>query len=201
MRIVALMVCSIFVSAGGGVAFGQNEPAAGERSAGSPNPQVDDEVIVTGKRIGELRLAVEKARERAYGIFNAINSTNDFDFVCSEETRQFSRAKTRTCRPRFESRITSTAAKEYMSALTMTCPADPRDGFINWQECMTGKYAQRGLARAQAVSGEAPGLHEQLEDEILRLAGENDQFAQAILDFYTAQQQYDAARRPKGESD
>jgi len=43
-----------------------------------------------------------------------------------------------------------------MSALTMTCPADRVTGFINFQQCMTGAYAQRGQARAQAVSGEAP---------------------------------------------
>jgi hypothetical protein len=40
-----------------------------------------------------------------------------------------------------------------------------------------------------------------LNDEILRLAGENDQFAQAILDFYAAQQEYDAARHGRGEAD
>jgi hypothetical protein len=202
MRIaVALMLCSVAVSVSGGVALGQSAPAAGEQSAGTRNPQADDEVIVRGKRVGELRVAVEKARERAYGIFNDINSSNDFDFVCSEETRQFSRAKQRTCRPRFEGRITSTAAKEYMSAIAMTCPAKGPEGVINWQECMTGAYAQRGLSRAQGVSGEAPGKREQLTDEILRLAGENDQFAQAILDFYAAQQEYDAARRPKDESE
>ena len=200
MRIVALMVCSIVVSASGDVAFGQNEPAAGERSAGSPNGQADDEVVVTGKRVGQLRVAVEKARERAYGIFNAINSSNDFDFVCSDETRTFSRAKTRVCRPRFESRITSAAAKEWMSAIAMTCPADS-SGFVAFQACMTGAYAQRGQSRAQAVAGEAPGMHDRLNDEILRLAGENDQFAQAILDFYAAQQEYDAARHGRGEAD
>jgi hypothetical protein len=204
MRFVALMVCSIVLSTSG-VTLGQDEPASSERSsAGLPNQQVDDEVVVTGKPVGQLRVAVEKARERAYGIFNEINSSNDFDFRCSDETRVFSHAKQRVCRPRFEGRITSTAATEYMSALTMTCPAGPT-GFINFQACMTGAYAQRGQARAQAVSGGAPGMHDQLNDEILRLAGENDEFAQAILGFYAAQQEYDAARKParlpKGGSD
>ena len=204
MRIVALMVCSVVVSVSG-VALAQNEPAAPARSAGSPAGQAADEVIVTGKQLGELRVEIEKTRERAWGIFNQINSSNDFDVLCSDDTRTFSHAKQRVCQPRFEGRITSTAAREYMAALAMTCPANPATGFINFQECMTGAYAARGLARAQAISGEAPGKRDLFSDEVLRVASENDQFAQAILDFYAAQQKYEAARkpapRPKGEDD
>jgi hypothetical protein len=66
---------------------------------------------------------------------------------------------------------------------------------------MFNGYAQRGLSRAQSVQGEAPGKRDLLSDEIRRLANENDQFAQAILDFYAAQQEYEAARRPKAKSD
>jgi hypothetical protein len=202
MHIIALMVFSVVLSASS-MALAQNEPAAAAgRSAGS---QADDEVIVRGKQLGELRVEVEKTRERAWVIFNNINSSNDFDFQCFDETRTFSHAKQRVCRPRFEGRITNSAAKEYMGALFMSCPARPIDGFIDWQECLTGAYAQRGQARAQAVSGEAPGKRDQLNDEIFRLASENDQFAQAILDFYAIQQKYEAARkrarREKGESD
>jgi hypothetical protein len=194
----ALLICSVVASFGGGVALGQDQPAADERDR-----QADDEVVVTGQRVGQLRVAVQKAREHAYGLFNQINSNNDFDFRCSDETREFSRATVRVCRPRFESRITSAAAKEWILALTMSCPADS-SGYIAWQACMTGAYAQRGQSRAQAVAGEAPGMHERLNDGILRLATENEQFGRAILDFYAAQQAYDAARsaqRSKDETD
>jgi hypothetical protein len=61
---------------------------------------------------------------------------------------------------------------------------------------MTGPYAQRGLSRAQAISGEAPPKRDQFSDLVMKLASENDQFAQAILDFYAMQQKYDAARKP-----
>ncbi|HEX5046605.1 MAG TPA: hypothetical protein VFX89_05745, partial [Gammaproteobacteria bacterium] len=138
-------------------------------------------------------------RQRAWGIFNGINSSNDFDVVCKDETKTFSHAKQRICLPQFERRITAGAAKEYMSALSLTCPADG-SGFINFQACMTGAYAQRGLARAQAVSGEAVGKRDQFSDEVFKLAGENEQFAQAILEYYVTQQKYEAARKPaKGE--
>jgi hypothetical protein len=38
-----------------------------------------------------------------------------------------------------------------------------------------------------------------MNDEILRLANEDDRFAQAILDFYEASQQYDTARGRREE--
>lgn len=196
MRIVTLVMCSVVVCADG-VAVAQNVPGAAGRNAGSPAGKADDEIIVTGKQLGELRVQVQKARQLAWGIFNDINSNNDFDVVCKDETHGFSHAKVRTCRPKFEGRITNTAAKEYLSAIALTCPAG-RDGGINFQACMTGAYAQRALGRAQAVSGEAPGKRDQFTDEILKLAGENDQFAQAILDVYALQQKYDAARKPEG---
>jgi hypothetical protein len=203
MRIVTLMVCSVVVFACR-VAVAQNEVAAGGRSAGSPAGQADDEVIVTGKQLGQMRAQIENARERAWGIFNDINSSNDFDVHCKDETHSFSHAKVRACRPQFEGRITSTAAREYLAAIAMTCPSD-KDGFIDFQACMTGAYGQRAQARAQAVSSEAPAKRDQFTDEIFKLAGENDQFAQAILDVYALQQKYEAARkpagRPKGEND
>jgi hypothetical protein len=198
MRILTLAVCLVVLSASA-VVLGQGQNASRGRSVASQTLEVDDEVVVTGRRLAQLRVAVEEAREHAWGLFNEINSNDDFDVRCSDETRTFSHAKVRTCRPRFETRITSAAAKEYLGALFATCPAD-RDGQIKWQDCMTGAYAQRGLARAQAISGEAPVKRDQFSDEIFRLAGENEQFAQAILDFYAAQQKYEAARKPAKRS-
>ncbi len=38
-----------------------------------------------------------------------------------------------------------------------------------------------------------------MEEEILRLANQDDRFAQAILDFYEASQQYEAARKRRDD--
>jgi hypothetical protein len=196
VRSVVPMMCSVALLAGG-AALGQSQSAAGSGSSGA---QADDEVVVTGRRLAELRVGVQKARERAWGIFNELNTNNDFDVVCHDETRTFSHARQRICEPRFEMRITSTAAKEYMAELAAVCPVNPADGSINFQACMTGAYAQRAKARAQTVSSEAPGKRDQFSDEIFKVAGENEQFAQAILDFYAAQQKYETARKPVSRS-
>lgn len=160
--------------------------------------EAPEEVVVRGRQIGELRAAVERAREAAYALFNELNSSNDFDILCREETRYFSHAKTRVCRARFEDRISSQAAKEYMSTLFARCPPDS-DGAIQWQTCMFNGVGQAAKSNAQAVEGQAPAMHDRLNDEIVRVANENDEFARAILDVYEADRRYDEARKRRDD--
>lgn len=156
--------------------------------------ETPEEVVVRGRQVGELRAEMLRAREHAYGIFNEINSTNDFDVICRDETRYFSHAKTRVCRPRFETRISGQAAKEFLSTLTARCQPDEAGGAIPWQSCMFSGVGQMAKSNAQAVEGQAPPLQQRMNDEILRLAQTDERFGQAILDFFDASQRYDAAR-------
>jgi hypothetical protein len=91
-----------------------------------PRGKQAEEVIVRGRRLGELRSEVRLARERAYGIFNEINGSDDFDVYCREEVRTGTRSTDRVCRAQFESRISADAAHEYMSSLSWRCPAGQR---------------------------------------------------------------------------
>ena len=59
---VALIVLSM--TAIGGLSLAQTEPPPRERSATAPQEQ-PEEVVVRGRRIGELRAEVEDAREHA----------------------------------------------------------------------------------------------------------------------------------------
>jgi hypothetical protein len=188
MRIATLIVLSIAVS-GGGVAVGQRAPA--DRDGAKVTP---DEVIVRGRQVGELRVEVQRAREHAYAIFNDINSDNDFDVHCRDETRYFSHSKRRVCRAQFESRISSQAATEYTATLRARCPPNA-EGAIQWQACMFGDVGQTAKANAQAVEGQATSMHDRMNDEVLRLARTDLRFGQAILDFFDASQQYEAARK------
>jgi hypothetical protein len=155
--------------------------------------ETPEEIIVRGKRLADFRVEVDLARERAYAIFNEINSNDDFDIRCRDERRYHSRAKRRVCRAQFETRISADTAKEYMATLSWTCPAGP-DGFIDTQACMFSGPGQNATARAQAVEGQAPPMQDRMNDEILRLARTDLRFGQAILDFFEASQEYEAAR-------
>ena len=192
MRIVAAILISIAVS-GATVALAQSEPASGERASSAPQ-ETPDEVIVRGRRLTELRAEVEIARERAYDIFNDINGNDDFDVYCHKESRSGTNVPQVVCRAQFENRISAAAATEYMRALAWNCPTGPA-GEVLTQDCMFSGYGQNAADSARAIEGQAPSMRERMNDEILRLANQDERFAQAILDWYEANQQLEAARK------
>jgi hypothetical protein len=59
---------------------------------------------------------------------------------------------------------------------------------------MFSNDASAAISAAQGIEGQAPSKRDEMKDEILRLANQDERFAQAILDWYEANQQYDAAR-------
>lgn len=195
MRVVMAILLSVMAS---GVAFGQGDAAARE-GAGSPPQEVPDEVVVSGRRVAVLRAEVQTARELAYSIFNELNSNDDFDVYCRQEGRTGTRSTQRVCRAQFENRISADAASEYMSQLFALCQPDPATGVFDTQACMFGGTGQAARSAAQGVETQLPSMRDRMTDEILRLAREDDRFAQAILDWYEANQQYDAARRRRDD--
>lgn len=194
MRIVALILFSIAVSSPDS-AGAQNEPAA--RDGGdAPSQETPEEIVVRGKRLVAFRLEVELARERAYDLFNEINSNDDFDIQCTAEQRTGTRLGRQVCAARFEGRISSRAGKDYLSALRAVCNQDP--GGLT-QDCMFSGASSYGIAAAQATESEAPIKRDLLHAEIHRLARENLEFGQAILDFYDTSLKYQEERkRPRG---
>jgi hypothetical protein len=147
MRIVAAVLFSIAVPSGDSLA--QSELSTREAAGAAPEQPAPEEVVVRGRRLTVLRFEVELAQERAYAIFNEINSDDDFDVYCREERRYHSRATRRTCRAQFESRISAQAATEYMHALSWSCEAGP-DGAVNTQACMFSNIGQSAAAAAKA---------------------------------------------------
>jgi len=171
------------------LAVAQTEPPARERGA-TASQEEPEEVVVRGRRIGELRAEVEDARERAYELFNDLNSNDEFDVYCHNESRSGTNVPQVVCRAQFENRISAAAAREYLSGLLSAC----HGGRVT-QDCMFSNADAGAISRAQGMESQLPGKREQMTDEIFRVARENDEFAQAIIDWYEASQQYDAARK------
>jgi hypothetical protein len=184
MRVV-IWTFALFTALGAGVAYAQGFPA--QQSAEAP-----EEVIVRGKRLAEFRVEVQLARERAYDIFNEINSNDDFDFACAEQPRRGSRIERKVCAAQFEGRIQEAAAKEYIRTLKALCP--DIEGLT--QRCLTHPgYSSRAAAAAGGPASEAPMQRDRLQDEIERLARTDLRFGQAILDFYDASVRYEEERK------
>jgi hypothetical protein len=96
-RIVALVALST-------PGFAQDAPAS------APTVTGDEEVIVEGRTPQELRLEIERVEKAVYERFNALNSTDEFDILCSEHAPTGSNIPVRTCRPSFVLRAEQRAA-------------------------------------------------------------------------------------------
>jgi hypothetical protein len=86
--LIAILLCSAHAS------FAMEAPA----SAGGG--QLIEEITVTGQRsLFDLRLQVTDAEDAMYALFNELNTDDEYDVVCTIETRMFSHVKQRVCLP------------------------------------------------------------------------------------------------------
>ena len=60
-------------------------------------PPIDDQIVVIGKALAELRIRVELAENDVYARFNEINSNDLFDVHCYERAPSGSRIENRRC--------------------------------------------------------------------------------------------------------
>jgi hypothetical protein len=60
-------------------------------------PPIDDQIVVFGKALAELRIRIELAEDDVYARFNEINSNDLFDVHCYERASAGSRIEDRTC--------------------------------------------------------------------------------------------------------
>jgi len=166
--------------------------AAAQATAPATEPRADEEILVLGERLEELRIRIRLAEDDVYARFNEINSDDDFDIQCTAEQRTGTRLGRQVCAARFEGRISSRAGKDYLSALRTVCNQDP--GGLT-QDCMFSGASSYGIVAAQAAESEAPIKRDRLNEEIHRLARENLEFGQAILDFYDTSLRYEEERK------
>jgi hypothetical protein len=177
-------------------ALGANVTLAQDTATLQSRTETPEEIVVRGTRLADFRVEVERARVRAYDIFNEVNSTDDFDIVCVDEPRRGSRMGRRVCAARFEGRISANAAKDYLGLMRAICP--DVEGLT--QRCLFDPgLASRGIAAARSAENEAPTQRARLEAEIQRLARTDLRFGQAILDFYEASLKYEEERKRSRE--
>ena len=115
-----------------------------------------EEITVLGERsFFTLRLEIEAAEEEVYGLFNELNTNDDFDFKCTREAYTGSHIKRRRC----------------MAAYLREAQAE------NTQNYLKGIDTRLSLSE---VEGE---VHQQtlaMEAEMTQLALDNPEFSQAL---------------------
>lgn len=141
------LVCSVGLSQ-------ENGPDEGDREA-TFTP--DEEVIVRGRTPATLRLQFEIAEDAVYDRFNEINSDDEFDIHCRQETLTGSRIPRRVCEANFMRAAKADAGQE------------------------TVRRLQGGNAfNTQQFAGEASYKSQLLAEELEQLAAEDGQLRQAL---------------------
>lgn len=148
-------------------------------TADEPDPAAEpiEEITVVGERLlRDLRLDVQAARENVYGLFNSLNSNEEFDIHCDDAARTGTRMVERVCRPEFVDDATSAAAKWYQTFQKL------------------GGWGS-GFQMAQAEMAVVPLKERQLATEVQRLAHENREFRRAISEYQAVERRYEEVRR------
>ena len=110
-----------------------------------------------------LRHEVYKAEERAYDLFNELNTDDEFDVICKLVAPTGTRLEKRVCRPRFEDSLRAQAAREYVENIT------------------SGGFSSTGTTEALIKR-----KHKQFMIELEAITTENPELLAAFLEFYDA---------------
>jgi len=161
-------LCNMFLCTS---ALAQNEEEL-QDSAEVPETQDNEseieQIIVQGERTRfALRMEIERAETDVYNLFNELNSNDDFDVTCEEIVYTGSLIPQRTCMAAF--------LREEMAYQTQT--------FVQSIPLGDGLGAPGGgvLLDFETVQGEVRQKAEAMEQEMIRLAVENPDFAAMLV--------------------
>lgn len=141
-----------------------------------------EEVTVRGQRsMLSYRIEIEAARDRIYDVFNALNSSDEFDVTCDYERPTGTRIPQRRCRPEFLKQATAEAGRAFLDAMLF-------EG-----------NAQAGMSRAMAANSRAQVKHRLLVEEMSRLVTEHPALAEAFIEYFRLQDEYREARERRND--
>ena len=115
-----------------------------------------EEITVLGERsFFTLRLEIEAAEAEVYGLFNELNTNDDFDFKCTREAYTGSHIKRRRC----------------MAAYLREAQAENTQNYLNGIDLQLSLSEVKGEVHQQTLAMEA---------EMTQLALDNPEFSQAL---------------------
>lgn len=128
-----------------------------------------EEVQVIGQRtIKALQLKINEAEEKMYQRFNELNDDDIFDITCTMETVPNSDIKHRQCMPNY---IRSANKEEVNNTYNMFSG---------------GAYMTWATPMQSVVANYAP----QLEDQLVKVLNEDNEFYEAVLEHHELREQY-----------
>ena len=129
-----------------------------------------EEITVIGQRsLARLRLRIIEKEEEIYSFFNAQNTSDRLDIICTRRRPTGTYIKKRECEPRF------------LKSLRVEKTRDARTGIGVW-------FDQYDLVRWSAQD------FEKLQNEMLALMASNKEFAENVADLVDLTENYEAHR-------
>jgi hypothetical protein len=168
-------------------AAGSTDGSQADLSSNRVN-DVDDEVIVRGRKLADFRAELDAARIRVYDLFNELNSDDAFDVHCQTQDATGTRMQHQTCRPQFQDDISSAAGQAWVRGIKDAC------GGQLTQECIFSEAANQGISAAQAEEAREPGMQQRFAVEMARVVAKSPEMQQAILNYEAVERAYDEAR-------
>ena len=127
-----------------------------------------EEIVVYGdKSLSLLRRDLYRAEEKAFGLFNSLNSDDDYDIHCYKEVRIGSHIKRRICKPNFVMKLEAEATSRWLRGLQ--------------SGGRSGQPHSEAMVRTQRKE---EILHEEMESLILK----NPDLLKAVIELSNAKQ-------------
>lgn len=141
----------------------------------SPPPPEITEIIINAERPARLVLEeAYEAQEKAFALFNDLNSNDEYDITCGNHTPTGTRIAQRRCEPLYYKNAQFQATQDYLQGLSIDLPSE----VALWQQ-LTPKT-------------------EHLNKEIRELALEHPELAESLLLYNQKMQEYDAVIKARG---
>lgn len=136
-----------------------------------------EEIIVYGdKSLGRLRSDLYRAEEKAFSLFNSLNSDDDYDIHCYKEAQTGSHIKRRTCKANFVRKLEAEATSRWLRNLQ--------------SGGRPGQHYGETMVRTQK---KAEILHKEMEALIL----ENTDLLKAVIEISNAKQILESERQKR----
>lgn len=154
-----------------------------------PADEPEQITVIGGKSPSDYRVAMERARDEIFRVFNEANKSNDTDIRCRNESPTGSRMRQSVCRSEAENRADAAAARGFLNSLLLTSGRAGAGAGGGQRNADVGT----GAAQAAAVSGGADALAK-FEAEWAMLYGENPELREAVARYAALVDEYARAR-------
>ncbi len=156
-----------------------------------------EEITVRGQQtLGSLRFLLREAEDDMYAMFNDLNSDDDFDITCDKVRRTGSYILDRVCEPRFLKRERQANTTLVMSQLQSANRNIANSG-NGLDFGAIGDYWQQESELRALLSHR----FEDMGEEMLRIAAENPDFHNALMQMSVYRQSFEAMRAERFENE